>query len=498
MVRLSDLVQALGGRCEPEEGGRRDVLDVHVDSRRVGRGTLFAALPGRTVDGLAFVPEALARGAAAVLAPAPLSRDLAPGLDPASWIHPEARRVAGEAAALVHGRPARAQRVAAVTGTNGKTTTAHLIGELARASGFRPGVIGTVGVRLFGAEERPATHTTPDATELQRLLAQNLALGGDLFALEASSHALDQERLSGVELDVAVFTNLSRDHLDYHGTIEAYQAAKARIFALLKPGGVAVVHADDPHGDAMAAAARAAGHTVVLFGTGSRCDLRASRIELDREGIRLTLMGMGIQAGGLRLPLVGRHDVENATAAAAAVLSMGASPSRVLEGLAAVSPPPGRMEPVDTGERGFACFVDYAHTPDALQRALASLRPRVAPGGALIAVFGCGGDRDPGKRAPMGAAAAGGADRVIVTSDNPRGEDPWSIAREAERGAREAGGAPVEVVLDRRAAIERALSLAREGDVVLIAGKGHETWQEQAGARSPFDDRVVAREALRP
>jgi UDP-N-acetylmuramoyl-L-alanyl-D-glutamate--2,6-diaminopimelate ligase len=498
MVRLSLLVGELGGVCTPAPAGAldRDVRDVHVDSRRVARGDLFAALPGLSVDGARFVPDALARGAAAVLSPRALEQPTGAAFP--HWIHPDAPRAAGEAAALVHNRPARAQRVAGITGTNGKTTTAFFTGELARAAGFHPAVVGTVGYRLWGGAELPASHTTPDATELQRLLALNRAAGGDLFALEVSSHALDQDRVAGLELDVAVFTNLTRDHLDYHGTMEAYRDAKARIFRLLKADGTAVIHADDAHAEHMLAAARAAGRSTVTFGTGSRCDLCVSRTASGRGGIQLFLQGMGIQAEGLKLPLVGRHNVENAIAATAAVLLMGASPSRVLEGLASISSPPGRLEPVDTGARGFLCYVDYAHTPDALGRVLAALRPLVASPGRLIVVFGCGGDRDRGKRAPMGAVAAQRADVVLVTSDNPRGEEPDAIAREIERGAAAAGGAArVEVEIDRRAAIRRAFVEAREGDVVLIAGKGHETWQQVGGQKLPFDDRRVAAEELR-
>ena len=280
MVRLSHLVSELGGVCTPAPAGAldREVRDVHVDSRRVARGDLFAALPGLSVDGARFVPDALARGAAAVLSPRALAGVEHPaGAAFSHWIHPDAPRAAGEAAALVHVRPARAQRVAGITGTNGKTTTTFFIGELARAAGFRPAVVGTVGYRLWGGAELPATHTTPDATELQRLLSQNLRQGGDLFALEISSHALDQDRVAGLELDVAVFTNLTRDHLDYHLTMEAYRDAKARIFRLLKAEGTAVIHADDEHGEHMLAAARAAGRSTVTFGTGSRCDLCVSR-----------------------------------------------------------------------------------------------------------------------------------------------------------------------------------------------------------------------------
>jgi len=504
-VMVRALVEALGGRLEPAGGPGYDrllassVSDVFVDSRRASAGSVFAALPGLSVDGARFAADAVDAGARVVLSPEPLSRLDVAGLGErwANWIHPDARRVAGLAAALVHGRPSRAQRVAGATGTNGKTTVVHLIGELGRAAGWKPAVVGTVGYRLFGGEVREATHTTPDATELQRLLAANRDAGGDLFALEISSHALDQERAAGVELDAAVFTNLSRDHLDYHGSMDAYAAAKARLFAHLKPDGVAVVNADDEFAGVMLEAARAQGRRAVTYGIGSRVDLCVSRTSIDREGIFFCLTGMGIQREGIKLPLVGRHNVENAIAALAAVLVMGASSSRVLEGLATVSAPPGRLSTVDTGERGFGCYVDYAHTPDALARVLDAVRPLVADDGRLIVVFGCGGDRDTGKRAPMGAAAARGADVAIITSDNPRSEDPAAICAEVERGAREAEAASELVIeVDRRAAIGRALRLARAGDVVLIAGKGHETWQVSAGAKHPFDDRRVAAEEL--
>ena len=505
MVRLSHLVDALGGSCMPEPIGTLDpdIRDVHIDSRRIGQmesdgsGDLFAALPGLNVDGARFVPEALDRGASAVLSPARVTEVSDRALFP-NWVHPAARRVAGEAAAMVHGYPSRATRVVGITGTNGKTTVAHFVGHLARAAGLKPAVIGTVGYHLWGGDKRPALHTTPDASELQRLLSDNLAHGGDACALELSSHALHQERAAGLELDVAVFTNLSRDHLDYHMSMEAYLDAKASIFRLLKADGTAAIHVDDsdnPWAQQMIAAAKTVGARVVTFGTGSRCDLCVSRVLYGSEGIELFLDGMGILGKRLKLPLVGRHNLENATAAIAAVLLMGASPTRVLEGLATVSSPPGRMEPVDTGTRGFACYVDYAHTPDALGQTLEALRPLVRADGRLIVVFGCGGDRDSGKRAPMGATAAQVADVVIVTSDNPRDEEPKDIAHEVARGASE-GDAEVHVIVERRAAIGHALGLACEGDVVLIAGKGHETWQQLRGQKLPFDDRRVAAEEL--
>jgi len=307
-----------------------------------------------------------------------------------------------------------------------------------------------------------------------------------------SSHALDQERHAGLDLDAAVFTNLTRDHLDYHGDLERYAAAKERLFSALRPGGHAIVHVDDPAAERMARAARRAGADVHTISARSRADLRASRLELDAGGSFFTVVGMGISRTKVRFPIPGRFNVENALAALAVVLISGASPSSALEGLATVSPAPGRLEAVP-GARGFRVLVDFAHTEDALAQVLDSLR-EVARG-RLICVFGCGGERDPGKRGPMGRAVGRRADLALVTSDNPRGEDPQRIAEDILSGL-DGTAAAVEVELDRRLAIQRALGLAREGDVVLIAGKGHETTQTAGGVSVPFDDRQVAAELL--
>jgi UDP-N-acetylmuramoyl-L-alanyl-D-glutamate--2,6-diaminopimelate ligase len=499
MVRLSELVGRFGGACAPERADP-DVLDVQLDSRRVGRGDLFAALPGATADGASFAPDALARGAVAVLSPRSLALE-GTGRECANWVHPDARRVTGLAAAELHGWPARSLRTIGVTGTNGKSTTVHLCRQLLERARFRPAALGTIELCFPDGARREAAHTTPDAPELQRLLSEVRARGGDCAALEVSSHALDQERAAGLELDVAVFTNLSQDHLDYHGTMEAYAEAKARLFAHLKPGGTAVIHAGDPRAERMLRAARASGARCVSFGVDLPADLCASRLEADPRGTNLFLEGMGIPSTRSFLPLVGRHNVENGLAALAAVLSLGASPSQVLEGLAAVSAPRGRLEPVDAGGRPFQVWVDYAHTPDALERVLAALRERVdsrasaTRAGRLLCVFGCGGERDATKRAPMGRVVARLADVALVTSDNPRGEEPRAIIDEILRGMAESR-AEVLVEPDRRQAIRCALARARPGDVVLIAGKGHETSQSQRGQRLPFDDRLVAHEEL--
>jgi UDP-N-acetylmuramoyl-L-alanyl-D-glutamate--2,6-diaminopimelate ligase len=495
-LRLAEFVQALGGSAPPLAGGGPQIAGVHLDSRRVGAGDLFAALPGTRDDGARFAADAVARGAAAILAPHPM--DVAAPV----WVHPDARRIAGEAAALAYGEPSSSMFVVGVTGTNGKTTTAHLAGHLLRSAGRRPAVLGTTGNRLADGKLLAATHTTPDAPALQRLLVAHRELGGDSVALEASSHALDQERTAGVAFDVAIFTNLTRDHLDYHGDLERYAAAKERLFLSLRPGANAVIHADDPAAERMARAAQSRGARVLTYSARLRGDLVASALKSDLSGTQIVIFGMGISRTNLRLPLAGRHNVENALAAAAAALLSGASPSDVLGGLASASPAPGRLEPVETGERGFRVLVDYAHSEDALANVCRAVRGALegTPGrsgrrGRLIVVFGCGGDRDRGKRAPMGRVVNELADLAIVTSDNPRSEDPMAIIDEVLVGM-EPGIADRRVEPDRRRAIETAVQNARTGDVVLIAGKGHETTQIVGERVLEFDDRRIAAEVL--
>ena len=496
---LGQLVQKLGGACVLEGPGP-EVSGVSLDSRSVERGDLFVALPGAESDGRRYVAQALERGASAVLlAESPdsglnqLVERQAPGVP--LWVHPAARNVAGEVAAELSGRPSRGMHVIAITGTNGKTTTAHLTGQLLAACEFKPAVLGTAGHTLADGVLRPATHTTPDAPVLQRLLAEHRQLGGDSVVLEASSHALVQERLAGLDVSCAVFTNLTRDHLDYHGDMQQYAEAKARLFSSLADNAVAILNADDAYSHVMRDAAAASGARVITYSSQSPADLRASLSRTDLDVTYLTLSGMGISLDRLRVNLLGRFNIENALAASAAVLMSGASPSAIVEGLATVSPPPGRLEQVSTGDRGFHVFVDYAHTEDALRSALSVLRSAMTPGqGRLVVVFGCGGDRDRGKRAPMGRVASELADSVVITSDNPRREAPQQIIDEIRAGI--SGGAQVHVESDRRLAISHALAGARRGDVVLLAGKGHESVQLVGGESIEFDDRAVAREAL--
>jgi UDP-N-acetylmuramoyl-L-alanyl-D-glutamate--2,6-diaminopimelate ligase len=486
-ARLSELVRLHGGELSGDAS--LELGDVVLDSREARPGALFCALDGVARDGASFANDALARGAAAVLT--------GKRLDVAApqWIHPQPRACAGRAAATVHGDPSKALFVAAVTGTNGKTTTAHLVAQLLAHNGRRPGVLGTTGNRLADGRWFAATHTTADAPTLHRLLAQHVALGGDSIALEASSHALAQERTAGLEVDVALFTNLTRDHLDYHGDMAAYAQAKSLLFAGLRRGACAVVNADDPAHELMARRARESGASVFTFSTTSRADLRASSIEVAPDGVRFQVEGMGISQRWTSSRLLGRFNVENALAALAAVLVSGASPLHALEGLASVLPAPGRMQAVEAPGRGLRVVVDYAHTDDALRKALATLRETVRPGGRLIAVFGCGGDRDRGKRALMGRAAGELCELVVVTSDNPRSEAPGAIIDEILVGAR-GQRAQVHVEPERRSAIAKALELASSGDVVLIAGKGHETTQTIGARVEPFDDRAVAAELL--
>jgi UDP-N-acetylmuramoyl-L-alanyl-D-glutamate--2,6-diaminopimelate ligase len=464
----------------------------------VRAGDLFAALPGEKADGAAFVADAAARGAVAVLTPHELdlrtvNLDM-PGLFVAQWTHADARRVVGRAAALVHGEPAAGMRVAGITGTNGKTTTAHVLGWLLEKAGRRPAVLGTAGHRLAGGRRVDAQHTTPDAPELWRLLREHRERGGDSLVLEVSSHALAQERTAGLAYDVAVFTNLTREHLDYHRGMEEYARAKARLFAGLSPGATAVLNLDDPYWVHMNEVARTSGARVVRYSTRSSAELTALRLSTGPQGTRFELDGMGIQSCGLLLPLRGRYNVENALAAAASALALGVEPADVIEGLSTTRGAPGRLEAATEATHPFQVYVDYAHSPDALERVLRTLRAELVDRGRLIVVFGCGGDRDRGKRPQMGSIASRLADVVWLTTDNARSEDPAAILAEIEAGM--SGVVARRREPDRREAIHGALFEAEPGDIVLVAGKGHETRQWIGDQVLAFDDREVVREAL--
>ena len=494
-MRLSEVMAGTGARGALADDP--DIVRVTGDSREVVAGTLFCALPGARVDGHAFAREAVARGAVAVVAERPV--DASPTV---TLLAPSSRRAMALAAANLLGRPADALRLAGVTGTNGKTTVAYLLEACLQAAGVPTGVVGTVTHRFPGTL-RPASHTPPESTELQALLAEMRDAGTRTVVLEVSSHALAQERVAGCTFAVAGFTNLTRDHLDYHGDLEGYFAAKRRLFTEhLAPDGVAVVNARDPWG-ARLADQLGPGKQVWRYGTRAEDALRPEGLESSLTGVRATLL---TPRGPLPLasPLVGAHNVENLLCAAGMALALGVAPDAVARGLAGSPGAPGRLERI--AGPGFDLFVDDAHTDDALGRALQALRA-LGPC-RLITVFGCGGDRDRGKRPLMGEAAGRGSDLAVVTSDNPRSEPPGAILAEIvpglERAGRRALGAPSAIAgeagyvvePDRRAAIELAVACARPGDVILVAGKGHEDYQLVAGERRHFDDREEARRAL--
>jgi UDP-N-acetylmuramoyl-L-alanyl-D-glutamate--2,6-diaminopimelate ligase len=488
-VTLRGLLAAMGATASAGDADR-EVLRLASDSRRVEPGDLFFALAGLRQEGRAHVRQALAAGAVAAVVEQGFADEPGPLVRVA-----EPRRALAEAADRFHDSPSRELTVVGLTGTNGKTTTSWMLESVFRAAGLEPGLVGTTGIR-FGGGTRPNPYTTPEAHELQALLRGMVDAGVRAVALEVSSHALVQRRAYGVAFAAVVFTNLTRDHLDYHGSMEAYLDAKRMLFDGRNgpPAGraaTAVVNADDPYAGAVLEAARRGGLRALRYGAAAGADVRVTRVEAVPGGL-----AVGLDAGAtheLRLPLLGRYNAWNAAAAFAAARALDIAPERALAGLAAVPGVPGRLEPVSAGQP-FTVVVDYAHTPDALERALAAARAHA--GGRVLLVFGCGGDRDRGKRPLMGRVARAAADRVWVTSDNPRHEEPAAIAAEILAGAGGAGG-PVRLELDRRAAIAAALAEARPGDAVLIAGKGHETTQTVGDRVLPFDDREVARELLR-
>ena len=437
---------------------------------------------GAAADGHAFVAEAAARGAAAALVEAPQAVAIP------QIVVRDGRRAAALAAETWYGRPAEQLRLVGVTGTNGKTTSVTLARHvLGGPSGIGPmGSIGTLGAfDPAGApvESEAGNLTTPGPIDLQATLAGLVARGAKGAAMEVSSHSLDQGRVDGLVFAAAIFTNLTRDHLDYHKTFEAYFAAKARLVAYLAPDGLAVVNADDAAWAKLPRAPRR-----ITFGERGKADVTAADVVADARGARFTLV---TSAGrhAVALPLLGRFNVANALGVAACAVGLGVRPAEVAERLSTAPQVPGRMERIAADP----CTVlrDYAHTPDALERALETTRDITAPGGRVIVVFGAGGDRDRGKRAPMGAAAASLADIAIATSDNPRTEDPERILDEVEAGM---GSRPHYRLADRRAAIAQALELARLGDTVLLAGKGHESYQVVGTVKQPFDEREIVRE----
>jgi len=450
-----------------------DVRELTYDARRVEPGALFFCIRGSKADGHDFAAAAVASGAAALVVERPLD------LSVPQLVVADSRAAMPRAAVTFFGDPTAELTVAGVTGTNGKTTTAFLLFAVLAAAGRRPGLLGTIECRV-GGERRAVQRTTPEAIDLQRAFREMIDAGDRSCAIEASSHASALGRLDGTRFEALVFTNLSQDHLDFHGTMEEYFASKRRLFG----SSPAAVNIGGPWGRRLADEVRGDGCPLVTFGLADDADVRPEALELTATGARLRVDGLDL-ATGLR----GRFNVENVLGTIAAARLLGLEDAAVARGIASLRGVPGRFEAVDEGQP-FAVIVDYAHTPEALENVLRSARELTS--GRVICVFGCGGDRDRGKRPLMGQAAVGLADRVIVTSDNPRTEEPLAIIEEILAGA---PGADVEP--DRTAAIGLAIEAAAEGDVVLIAGKGHEQGQELADRRIPFDDREVAREALR-
>jgi UDP-N-acetylmuramoyl-L-alanyl-D-glutamate--2,6-diaminopimelate ligase len=455
-----------------------EISDLAYDTRAVGPGALFFCVPGERHDGHVFAREAVERGAVALVVERVLE------LDVPQLVVPDARRGMAQAAVAFFDDPTRTLEIAGVTGTNGKTTTTFLLHSILAAAGRRPGLLGTIESRI-GGERRAAIRTTPEAIDLHRAFREMLDAGDRSCALEATSHGSELGRLDGVRFSALAFTNLGQDHLDFHRTFERYFAAKRRLFVEgERPP--AAVNVGDEYGRRLAEELRALGHEPLLtFGAAGDADIRPEQLELDGSGARL-------QAGGidLRTKLRGRFNVENVLAAVAVSRLLGIENDAIAAGVEALEGVPGRFEAVDVGQP-FAVVVDYSHKPDALENVLRTARELAR--NRVICVFGCGGDRDRAKRPLMGRIANELADLAIVTSDNPRSEDPAAIIDEVLAGA----GAGLEVEPDRAVAIGRALALAEDGDVVVIAGKGHEQGQEFAGRVVPFDDREVAREALR-
>jgi UDP-N-acetylmuramoyl-L-alanyl-D-glutamate--2,6-diaminopimelate ligase len=464
------------------------------DSRLVKKGYLFAVLPsasGKQTDAGAYVRQALERGASAILAEPAVLKAAALPPTVAALASTDVRRAYALACAQYYGWPARKLRLSGITGTNGKTTTSYLLRGILAQKGWDSVLVGTVAYWV-GRQAQAAPNTTPSALELQALFAQGVKVGCRAAVMEVSSHALDQGRVEGLAFDTAAFCNLTRDHLDYHKTMRRYGDAKARLFAQLKPTGTAVVNMDDPSHRRMAAARSRGARLLRYSAGGAGAELRAEKLVFEMDGTRFELC-YGGQRQGMRLPLAGRFNVANALAAAGCALAQGLSLKLVAAGLSQPLLPPGRFEMLKQGQP-FNVVVDYAHTPDALERLIQAAR-EVTPG-RLITVFGCGGDRDKGKRPLMGAIAAAGSELTVVTSDNPRTEAPEAILDDIFAGIPKAGRGRCLRVLERRQAIRWALLLAQPGDSVLIAGKGHEDYQIVGTVKHPFDDREEARSGL--
>ena len=474
--------RAVGGRA-PESV---NVSHIAYDSREVRPGSLFVAVPGHVTDGHRFLGAAIGAGAVACIVERPEA--VANPEETCVIAVNDARRALAIVSAAFHDWPGHRLTMVGVTGTNGKTTTTTLIESMLAAAGRVPGLIGTIHVKI-GGEVRDARNTTPESLDLQQILGEMVTHGHDCVSMEVSSHALALERVTGCDFAVAVFTNLTQDHLDFHVTMDAYKAAKQKLFTGLRSTAWAVVNADDPHSADMAAASHA---RVMRYGVDTAsAEVRAVDVRHEANGTRFHLVTPAGEAD-VSMRLCGRFNVYNALAAAAAALALDVPLATVAAALETVPPVRGRFETVDAGQP-FRVIIDYAHTPDGLENIVRAARAITT--GRVITVFGCGGDRDRTKRPKMGGIAAALSDTTVITSDNPRSEEPAAIIDEIVAGMPETGDR--HVIVDRRAAIEAALAMARAGDCVIIAGKGHETYQIVKEQTLHFDDAEVAREALR-
>ena len=503
-MKLGDLLSVLGEQVTLPPGERdREVLDIAHDSRNVKPGSLFVAVRGFHSDGHQFIPQAAQQGATAILAEERAGGTALP--DVPLIIVDDSRKALALLADAFYGHPSRRLRLVGITGTNGKTTTTYLVKSIIEAAGKTAGLIGTIDYRV-GDRIYPAPNTTPESLDLQRLLAEMAGLGAASCVMEVSSHALALNRTLGCAFAVAAFTNLTQDHLDFHETMDAYFQAKLLLFTGLASDAYAIINADDPRSAAIIKATKA---KVMTTGHSERADVRPSGAV--RHGINGLSFKASTPAGTISVesPLVGRHNIDNILTAIGVGVGMGFSGHAISKGIGSMRAVPGRMEKVDENQ-SFGVLVDYAHTEDALIRLLEATREIAT--GRIITVFGCGGDRDRSKRPAMGAAAVKGSDVVIVTSDNPRTEDPMSIIREIEAGMSGLGAKiagvnagplandgrmPYYVIPDRHEAVAAAVRMAKPGDVVVLAGKGHEDYQIIGEKKIHFDDREVAREEIR-
>lgn len=507
-MKLETLLNEIGVTHLPAGGAAR-VTGVRYDSRQVAPDELFVAITGLTVDGHDYLTDAAKKGACLAVVERKISNPPLPVVQVA-----DTRKTLADLACVFYEHPTQALTLVGITGTNGKTTTAWQVESLLQAAGYTPALFGTVETRLNGmplsTNEGVSARTTPESPDLQALMAHVVRDGASAAVMEVSSHSLSLERVRGCAFDVGVFTNLTPDHLDFHQTMEAYFAAKCRLFENL-PAGASVVNMDDIWGKKLAKKL----DQPITFGMHSSAMIYPRDLSITRTGVRFRVRA---ESGEINVAssMVGAHNVYNLLAAVGVGVALGMDHQVIGDGLSCAPPVPGRLEPVEAGQP-FSVLVDYAHTPDALERLLEAVRPLVkskipanpplsgkvvpppdpnATHGRIITVFGCGGDRDTTKRAPMGKAAANGSDQVFITTDNPRSENPETICKAIEKGARSVSGVPVEVVLDRKEAIRQALAAARAGDVVLLAGKGHEAYQIVGDREVPFDDREIARTML--